>query len=201
MIQQVLKPLKVLAIVLAVLLTITSCKNESKHTNLKEGKDHKTTTYTRQVDCETFYQSIDFSSLCFTSDKTPKIQPDKNSGNRCQYKILLDDFGTEIYVLVNYHDYEKSIYNDPEMAKRILEQTFQKKRSTAYLFTKTTDANIGDDAYFGYHEVHKQKSLHVRMRNVVIAIQAEGIDKTNPCLLSNEELTKFAELIIKRIKN
>lgn len=200
------KTLKTFSVILILLLS-TSCKKEIKNlpqTNeTKISSKEKTTskTYTRNADCDAFYESIDFSSLCFTSDKTPKIQPSPNAGNNCHYKILLEEYGTEIYVLVNYHDYENSIYDDYDMAKHIHEQGFQKKRDNKYLFTTTTDANIEDDAYFGFHKEHKQRSLHVRMNNVVVAIQVEGIHKTNPCLISNAELIKFAKLIIERVKN
>ena len=194
-------------LIIACLALFYSCKEapkttqEASKTTQEIAETKKGKTYTPSLDCETFYQSIDFSSLCFTSDKTPKIQKAKNgSGNNCQYKMLLEEFGTEIYVLVNYHDYEKSIYNDPELAKNIHEQTFQKTRKNAYLFSKTTDVAIEDAAYFGYHEAHKQKSLHIRMGNVVIAIQVEGIDKTNSCILSDEELRKFANLLINQVK-
>lgn len=194
-------------IMLACLVLFYSCKEAPKNDqetskNTKEtAETKKDKTYTPSVDCKTFYQSIDFSSLCFTSDKTPKIQRAKNgSGNNCQYKMLLEEFGTEIYVLVNYTNYEKSIYNDPEMARDIHQRAFLKSRESAYIFTKTTDVTIEDAAYFGYHEEHKQKSLHIRMGNVVIAIQVEGIDKTNPCVLSNEELIKFANLLINQVK-
>lgn len=187
-------------LILIFLTLFFSCKKESKKTQ-EPSKKEKGIMYTRNLDCESFYQSIDFSSLCFTSEKTPKIQPTQNhSGNNCQYKILLEEYGTEIYVLVNYTDYEKSMFDDPEMAREIHEQTFQKSRNRSYLFTKTTDINMEDAAYFGYHEEHKQKSIHIRMGNVVIAIQVEGIDKTNPCVLSNDELTKFASLIINQVK-
>lgn len=194
-------------IVLACLTLFYSCKEAPKNTQETSKTTQKTSevkkgkTYTPSLDCESFYQSIDFSSLCFTSDKTPKIQKAKNgSGDRCQYKMLLEEFGTEIYVVVNYANYEKSIYNDPKMAKDIHEQAFLKNRESVYTFTKTTDVAIEDAAYFGYHEEHKQKSLHIRMGNVVIAIQVEGIDKTNPCVLSNDELIKFANLLINQIK-
>jgi hypothetical protein len=114
--------------------------------------------------------------------------------------MLLEEFGTEIYVVVKYNDYENSIYNDAEMARDIHQQAFLKSRETAYIFTKTTDVDIEDAAYFGFHKEHKQKSLHIRMGNVVVAIQAERIDKTNPCVLSNNELRKFASLIINQVK-
>jgi hypothetical protein len=200
--------MKNIVFIFAFLTVFYSCKENSKNTKeileqeeVTISKSEKSKIYTRSLDCETFYQSIDFSSLCFTSEKTPKTQPSKNhSGNNCQYKILLEEFGTEIYMLVNYNDYEKSIFDDSEMAKQIHEQSFQKSRNTSYIFTNTTDVDIEDAAYFGYHEEHKQKSLHIRMGNVVVAIQAEGVDKTNPCVLSNDELAKFAGLIIEQVK-
>lgn len=219
---QYFKVFKTLSFILAIL--ITSCKNEPKSTptsspsnneaevpskleasgkeKLKMLQGEESKTYTYSSDCNTFYESIDFSSLCFTSEKTPKIQPTKNSsGNNCQYKILLDDFGTEIYVLVNYHDYENSVYNDPEKARLIHQQTFKRQKKSKILFTKTIDTNIEDESYFGYHEGNKQQSLYIRLGNVVIAIQVEGAHKTNPCLLSESELKKFAKLIIDRIKS
>lgn len=199
---------------------ISSCKNEPKNTpqtngieapsdleksgreKLKMLEGTKGEIYTRKLDCQEFYESIDFSSLCFTSDKTPKIQPTPNrSGNNCQYKIFLDDYSPEVYVLVNYRDFKNSIYNDEEIAKSIFEQKFKRDKKSKILYTKTINVNLEEDAFFYTNERNKQQGLSVKMGNVVITIQVEEVDKTNPCLLSNDELVKFAKLIIERVKN
>lgn len=197
-------------------LLFTSCGNKTdENSGDSEVSENTTETtsksadsdviYSRKGDCDSFMQSLDLSSLCFTDEKVPEYEVEISQERNCQYEITPNDNNSDIHISILFSDYENSIFSDdedPDMPKIMFKETFKQKRKSKVLYSKTTDVNdLGDDAFIGFNSMNKTKELAVRLSNVSFTIHLGRTDSKKSCLMSDSELIKFARLILDGIKS
>jgi len=194
-------------LIFIVLTTIfLSCKNDSKneHSNKKnniptekdvsEEENQNKKEYTINSDCKAFFESIDFSSFCFSEDKTPKFDIGNNYGvsSRCQYRVYSDKGNFDFLILVSTSpDKFKDLITRFELNKKVLKSTG---------FNKITDLNnIGDGAYIAYNEQSQIKEIHLVSNNLTIKVELLDVEKLKSCLYENTELERLVKLILESV--
>lgn len=192
-------------LILIILTTIFfSCKNDSKNeisdknNNIETEKDilkeKNKKEYTLNSDCKALFESIDFSSFCFSKDKTPKFTVSNNYGvsSRCQYLVFSDKGNFDFLILISTSPYKfKELMTQIELNKKVLNSTG---------FNKITDLkNLGDGAYIAYNENSQIKKIHVINNNLTIKIELLDIDKHKSCLYEDAELERLTKMILKSL--
>lgn len=191
-------------LILILLTTIfLSCKNDSKNEHSdkknnvateKDGSEEKNKTkkeYTLNSGCKTLFESIDFSSFCFSEGKTPKFEVGNNYGisSRCQFMVYSDKNNFDFLILISTSSYKfKEIISQIELNKKVLKSTG---------FNEITNLeNLGDGAYIAYNENSQIKEIHVLSNNLTIKVELSDIDKHKSCLYENEELERLVKMIL-----
>ena len=194
-------------LILIVLTTLfISCKNDSKseHSDKKnniatekdvsEEKNQNKKEYTLNSDCKALFKSIDFSSFCFSENKTPKFEVGNNYGvsSRCQYRVYSDKGNFDFLILISTSpDKFKELITRIELNKKVLKSTG---------FNKITDLkNLGDSAYIAYNEESQIKEIHVVSNNLTIKVELSNIDKHKSCLYEDTELERLIKLILESL--
>jgi hypothetical protein len=192
-------------LILIIFTTIClSCKNDSKNTisdkknsietekDISEEKNKK--EYTLNSDCKALFESIDFSSFCFSKDKTPRFEVSNNYGvsSRCQYMVYSDKDNFDFLILISTSpDKFKEMITQIELNKKVLNSTG---------FNKITDLkNLGDGAYIAYNEDSQIKKIHVISNNLTIKIELSDIDKHKSCLYEDAELERLIKIILESL--
>ena len=107
---------------------------------------------------------MDFSSLRFTSETTPKYKlKSPNKSAVCIYSFLSETTNAPIRLIVTYFD-----YNDPGFGgkvntvktKELFQRSFSKRKNNTNLYSSYVDTEIGDEAFFPFSKNADEKSLH-----------------------------------------
>ncbi|MBL4594495.1 MAG: hypothetical protein JKX68_11875 [Flavobacteriales bacterium] len=194
-------------LILIILTTISlSCGNNSKNknsdnknnivieTDLSGKNNQNKKEYIPNSDCKALFESIDFSSFCFSEDKTPKFEVSNNYGvsSRCQYKVYSDKDNFDFQILISTSaDKFKEIITKIELNKKVLKSIG---------FNKITNLkNLGDNAYIAYNEDSQIKKIHITSNNMTIKIELSDIDKHKSCLFKDKELERLVKVILESL--
>jgi hypothetical protein len=194
-------------LILIIFTTIClSCKNDSKNENSEKNNNIETEKdvseennqnkkdYTLNSDCKALFESIDFSSFCFSKDKTPKFEVSNNYGisSRCQYRVYSDKDNFDFLILISTSpDKFKEMITQIELNKKVLKSTG---------FNKITDIkNLGDGAYIAHNEDSQIKKIHVISNNLTIQVELSDIDKHKSCLYEGAELERLVKMILESL--
>jgi len=197
---------------LLAIITLSACGDKPKNDTIKNTIDTHTTNddskeeneiiYTRKGSCDDFVASIDFSSFCFTSVKTPKYRLVQNSESNCQIEFY-DNSGYQTVTLsIAFADFDKPMKKDaepnPEMAKMLFKTFFKKNIQRRMLKTEKDIPNLGDEAYMGFSENKDEQVLGVRTGNVSFRfIFPHGkVKARQSCMSSEEDLKRIGQLIV-----
>lgn len=196
------QPFYVLTILFTFLLS--SCGNNTKektsNVESEEGteqiqkKNNDTDIiYSLKGDCESFYKTIDYSSLCFSEKDYDENNINTNAIGRCQFDFLEG----QIKVSIIHKDYANFDSEKIEMDKLLTKGAFQKTAKRLYKSTKQID-ELGDDAFIAYQSIPNgdDVKLGILLNNVTVSIIVEK----KSCASSDDELIKFGKLIIEQIK-
>lgn len=216
-IPKIIKKLNTPLILMLFLVMTFSCKNEAKNTQETTNKEfvsdpesseqEKLNTkeekgYTNQLGCNSFFESIDFSSLCASETHTPEYQlKSPDSGNICKYDISFSETDN-LVLFISYVDYNGGGFSGrdkPEKVKKLMQQSFTKRKKNTNRYTNYEDVNIGDEAYFASNKASNLKSLHIRLSNVEVYIEVND-GNSSSCIVSDKELLKLGNLVISNIK-
>ncbi len=154
-------------------------------------------------ECDGFFESGDYSSVCFVEGMTPVFTQDPPIESACIFRVgdRPDAAGDEISVLVNKTNM---------VSVDIVIQVFAglKQDAEEDIDATVTDiSGVGDQAYIVDIEndlgsfVILDKELHVRYRNLILSFST-GYDTVNQpsCSHTNSELEKFAKIVIENIE-
>jgi hypothetical protein len=187
-----MKKLNFYLIIILTFLVLLSCnKVTKKDLSIKPNKNN----YILDTDCKAFFESMDFSSFCFSNNKTPKFEVGQNYGmtSRCQYRIYSDKGNFDFLLLISTApDKFKNIITKLDLNLKVL-------KSTGY--NKIEEFNdLGNRAYIAYNEESQTKELHLVSNNLTIKLELSKINKHESCLYKDIELKKLAKFILKSIK-
>jgi len=167
---------------LLMFLLVYSCKeqeHQQKNTKInstdsiiaEEPQNVAEEIYALNGTCEDFIKSLDFSSFCFSDNKTPKYRLVQSTETNCQFEFFdLNDY-QNIHLSIAFANFNKPMGNEaqPELRKIIFMKSFEKNKRQRMLSSEAKAiANLGDDAYIGYNQSqsHKEQYLGVRKGNV-----------------------------------
>ncbi len=182
---------------LILLSVLLSCNNNSRKESAEKVSEktiQNTKKYELNSDCKVFFESIDFSSFCFSNDKTPKFEVGNNYGisSRCQYRIYSDKNNFDFLLLVSTSTDEfEMIMTRFDVNKKTLKLTG---------FNNINDiSDLGDHAYIALNESNHTKEIHVISGNLAIKIELSNIDKHKSCLYEDAELKRVVSAILKSL--
>ena len=189
---------------------MTSCGDEpivDSSASVSEGNDSEPLSktkntaviYKRDGGCDTFMQSIDFSSLCLTDEKQLDFYIETWTEFTCQHLILDDNREQVTSIVVSYTDYNSS--ETEKMERDQLNAKSQLLRSAKYLFKSSMLIdNLGDGAYIGTSAAGggNVKVMKILLNNVTVLVKTLNLEEN--CLSTDEELIKLGRLILDRIK-
>jgi hypothetical protein len=192
---------KINSYLIAILLItgISSCTDDSKNQDQKENLTTTTTEdtpesskvkkHTINSDCKAYFEAIDFSSFCFSNNKTPKFEVGSNYGisSRCQFRVYSDEDNFDFLLLIS------TSTENLEKIKTIYDAN--KKSLKLMGYGEINDLNdLGDYAYIAYSEDNKTKEIHVISGNATIKVELSDTDES--CLYQDSELKELAKFIL-----
>jgi len=201
--------MKIIKQYLVIFISISlfiSCTKESKNNKLEDNvnlntekkssrkNSQNTQKHVLGSDCKAFFESIDFSSFCFSNNKTPKFEVGKNYGvtSRCQYRVSSDKGNFDFLILISTSpDKFKNVITRFDLNKKTL-------KSMGYKSIKEFNG-LGDQAYIAYNEESQIKELHLVSNNVTIKIELSRINKHKSCLYLDLELKQLVRVILESL--
>ncbi|PRP66370.1 hypothetical protein [Nonlabens agnitus] len=163
--------------------------------DLENSSSEVAKVYTFNQDCKATIENMDFSSLCFSDEKTPayKIGEMSNFGNRCQFELA---DGQLRFALV-YRDYSEVAPDEVAMANQAFQQSHQKTAEMMYKKLNSVK-DLGDYAFIGADSIDNsdEKVLEILVSNVLISIAADP----EYCGFSDEELIKLGRILTAYVK-
>jgi len=197
---------------LLVFLLVYGCKEQQQeNTKINSGSsvveeeqmDVTDELYSLNGTCEDFIRRLDFSSFCFSENKTPKYRLVQNNETNCQFELYDLNNYQNIHLTIAFADFYKPMGNEvqPELRKNIFMKLFEKNKRQRMLPAEAIEiSNLGDDAYIGYNQSqsHKEQYLGVRKGNVSFTFVFEhGKTKANQsCVSSKEDIVKIGKLVL-----
>jgi len=201
-----------LLLILLILCACSEKKKEDKGSNsvsnpyLNDATETVGKTYHyMKGTCDDFIASLDFSSFCFSSVKTPKYRLIQNTKTNCQIAFYDDAGFQNVTLSIAFVDFEKPIKKDvepdPDMAKVLFNALYKRKKSKRMAHPEAKEiSGLGDDAYIGFNQSkdYQEQYLGVRQANVTFSfIFTHGKEKANQsCMSSEEDLVRIGELIL-----
>ena len=153
-------------------------------------------------ECDGFFDSGDYSSMCFVDGTTPVYTTDPPTVSSCIYRVgdRPDSVDAEIRVLIHHASISVAIATSVFASlKQDAEEDVEE--------TITDISGVGDEAYLVDIEndlgsfVIINKNIHVRYRNLLLSF-GTGYDTVNQpsCSHTNSELETFARIVIENIE-
>ncbi|WP_298474794.1 hypothetical protein [uncultured Maribacter sp.] len=206
-----MKPYKLLILTILFSTFFIGCKEAKKEnvtTNSEKStlhieQDKPDIYFEKNASCSSFINAIDFSSLCFSTNKTPDYDlKSPETANICKYNISTSENSKNISITLTFFDYNSGGFNGrqkPQQVRELIENSFDKRKKNTQLFASYKDASLGDKAFFTFNEAKTNKALHFRIGNVQAFIEILN-NNENPCYSSDAELLKLGKLILNNLK-
>jgi len=188
-------------ILILIVLLVTNCKSDSKSENTdsaietlekkKQKMIDKASKKNELLDCKDYFKKADYSSVCFTNDKTPTYTIVSSTDLGCVFRFAKSENFDE------YFDVNLTTYKNQKDADGMYNIVLMEMSDDLETIT-----NLGDSSSLEKTDkVDSNRSLYIKYNNSFIQIKASRVVGTRPtpCFYSKEEMIKFAKLLLSEL--
>jgi len=179
--------MKHLILLITVVTLLSSCSKDPVSSGSSEPV---------MYDCDTFFDSGDYSSLCFVGSEDLIVDIDNVSGTTCIAELGLLPDSVNDYVTISF--FESAVVEGLPGQSLVTASVFASIKSDAY---NTEDvSNLGNSAFKATDDSSSfltRVQLYVRYSNLILTFDTSYENETGPhCANDHDELIKLARIVL-----